>query len=435
MYISPFLLMAFLAVFSISAHADLSLEKALTEALAHDHWLVSNQYQEQAIRSGAIASGQLPDPKLRIALANLPTDSFDFNQENMTQLQFGVSQQFPRGDSLEIKQRQLNLMADQKQLERDERKALIKKKVGQLWVQLHQYQEQIKLLVDNQHIFNELLTISQANYRSGKIQGYELLDAELKLTQLQDRIAKLEQLKNQTHGRLSEWLTVHGRVGPLSSELPEIKMILTDEQLNSEDKVYQALLRHPVLQRLEQGVDIQQKAVDLADEAYEPSFKIDANYGYRDDMSTGIERSDFFSMAVTFDLPIFPEKRQDAHRNAAINLREAAKEQRLLNARQMKSTFDFERANLAGLEQRIIIYNRGFLRQLKEKRIAALKAYGASTARFADISAAAISELEVKLQKVALLHERASTLFRLNYLLAGVDPELRLLSPRYLESK
>ncbi len=91
-------------MFSSYVQAELTLDSAIEEALQADHWNRSNLLQEQAIRSEAMASAQLPDPKLRLALANLPLDSLDFNQENMTQLQFGLSQQFPRGDSLALKE-------------------------------------------------------------------------------------------------------------------------------------------------------------------------------------------------------------------------------------------------------------------------------------------------------------------------------------------
>jgi hypothetical protein len=47
----------------------------------------------------AVAAGRaaeaLPDPVLRLGAANLPTDSFAFNQEAMTQFQVGLSQAIP----------------------------------------------------------------------------------------------------------------------------------------------------------------------------------------------------------------------------------------------------------------------------------------------------------------------------------------------------
>jgi hypothetical protein len=51
----------------------------------------------------------LPDPKVSLGIMNLPTDTWDLDQEGMTQLKVGVSQMFPRGDSLEIKKDQLQI--------------------------------------------------------------------------------------------------------------------------------------------------------------------------------------------------------------------------------------------------------------------------------------------------------------------------------------
>ena len=47
----------------------------------------------------SVAEGELMDPKLQIGLLNLPTDTFDFDQEPMTQFKVSYIQQFPSGDS------------------------------------------------------------------------------------------------------------------------------------------------------------------------------------------------------------------------------------------------------------------------------------------------------------------------------------------------
>ena len=82
-----------------SAPAALALGDPLRLAVAADPWLVGSQYREEALLSEATAAGSLPDPKLNIAAGNLPLDTFDVNQEAMTQFTVGVSQAFPRGDS------------------------------------------------------------------------------------------------------------------------------------------------------------------------------------------------------------------------------------------------------------------------------------------------------------------------------------------------
>ncbi|MCP4596730.1 TolC family protein [Neptuniibacter sp.] len=407
-------------VFSSYVQAELTLDSAIEEALQADHWNRSNLLQEQAIRSEAMASAQLPDPKLRLALANLPLDSLDFNQENMTQLQFGLSQQFPRGDSLALKEQQINLMADKNPLQRLQRMALIKLNVSQTWIALHQSSQQLDLLKRKRHIFHELVSISRANFRSGKAKRFEVLDAELQLTRLRDRITQLEKSVAQQQGQLQKWL-----LSPANSALPvslQAPDLLTEP--GNLSALESALNQHPQMQLIAQDIQIKDKGVELAEEAYKPGFKVDANYGYRDDASSGMERADFLSVAVTMDLPLFPEKRQDQRRNAAIKQRESSKELRLLKARELKSGVEVALADLAGLQQRLSIYDRSYLLQLSEKRKAALRAYAAADARFNEVASSAISELEAQLQRIALEHQIARANVQVNYYLAGVDPQL-----------
>ena len=48
------------------------------------------------------------------------------------------------------------------------------------------------------------------------------------------------------------------------------------------------------------------EAVELAEQAYKPGWALDLNYGYREgNLPSGEPRSDFVSVAVTVDLPIF----------------------------------------------------------------------------------------------------------------------------------
>ena len=138
-----------------------------------------------------------------------------------------------------------------------------------------------------------------------------------------------------------------------------------------------------------------------------------------------MERADFFTLALTMELPLFPEKRQDQRRRAAIQNREASKEMRLLKARELRSGFEMAKAGLLGIEQRLAIYDQAYLKQQSAKRKAALKAYASADARFNEVAMAAITELETQLQQIALVHEVAKAKAEINYYLAGVDPQLQ----------
>lgn len=415
------IVIAALAATGMPAHAELSLENAIAEAIKSDHWARSSAFQEQALRSQAVASGQLPDPKLSLALANLPTDSFDFDQENMTQLQVGLSQQFPRGDSLDIRRKQLGQQADKGPLARNKRAAQLKRQVSNIWLKLHRVQEQLALLETNRHLFQELVDISRANFRSGKTRRFEVIDAELQITRLNDRITRMQQQASMFRSQLNRWLPAVMSHESLPASLPEIKPLLVLDDMSA---LRAAVQSHPQLRLLAQDIEIRQRGVELADQAYKPGFRLDTRYGLRDDMPDGRDRADFFSIAVTFDLPLFPEKRQDASRKAAVQQREAAKENRLLGLREYHAGLQQAISNYQGLQQRLAIYNNDYLRQLREKRISATRSYAAADGRFSDVAAAAMGELETKLMKIQLEHQQAQTIIDMNYWLAGEDPLL-----------
>ena len=94
------------AVTATAGQAELDLAEAERLALAQDPLIGRFHSLAEANREQAVAEGQLPDPKLRLGALNFPTDSFNRSQEPMTQLLVGLSQAFPRGDTLALKRRQ-----------------------------------------------------------------------------------------------------------------------------------------------------------------------------------------------------------------------------------------------------------------------------------------------------------------------------------------
>jgi len=339
----------------------------------------------------------------------------------MTQLQVGVSQQFPRGDSLKIQQRQLTQKADKGPLQRLLRAAKLKKQVSDSWIRLHALQEQLMLLENNRYLFQELVDISRANFRSGKARRFEVIDAELQVTRLNDRITRMQQQESALRSQLNRWLPEAMSNESLPAQMPGLTPLIP---VSEQQEMLAALQQHPQLWLLEQDIEIRQRSVELAEQAYKPGFKLDTSYGFRDDMPDGRDRADFFSVAVTFDLPLFPEKRQDARRNAAIKQREAVREDRLLTLREYRAELQQALSNYAGLQQRLDIYNNDYLRQLREKRKSATQSYAAADGRFSEVAAAAMGELETKMMKIQLQHQQAQIISNINYWLAGVDPAL-----------
>ncbi|MBJ92750.1 MAG: transporter, partial [Alteromonadaceae bacterium] len=70
----------------------LKLEQAVALAVDADPWLTGSQFTQEALNDEAIAAATLPDPRMSLMAGNFPVDSFDINQEGMTQLSVGISQ-------------------------------------------------------------------------------------------------------------------------------------------------------------------------------------------------------------------------------------------------------------------------------------------------------------------------------------------------------
>jgi hypothetical protein len=81
------------------------LTLAESEQIALDSDFITRQFNTRSagLNERAIADGQLPDPKIKLGIMNLPVNSFDCGQEPMTQLQVGIQQSFPRGRTLYYK--------------------------------------------------------------------------------------------------------------------------------------------------------------------------------------------------------------------------------------------------------------------------------------------------------------------------------------------
>ncbi|MFT6919765.1 MAG: hypothetical protein ACJA2G_002404, partial [Cognaticolwellia sp.] len=112
----------------------LSLKKAIEIAQKIDPWLTGNKHKQQAIELMSTAANTLPDPKVSIGLANLPTNGFDFAQEGMTQAKVGIVQMFPRGDTLAIKSQQLKTQSEAFPYQRKDRASKVAVTVGSLWL-------------------------------------------------------------------------------------------------------------------------------------------------------------------------------------------------------------------------------------------------------------------------------------------------------------
>lgn len=423
----------------------LTFEQTIKRAQKNDPWLTGNKHQQRAITAMSQVANTLPDPKVSLAFANIPTDGFDFSQEGMTQFKVGFTQMFPRGDSLSIKNRQLRLQSQAYPFQRQNRKAKVAVTVGSLWLDAYRVQQSINLIEKNRSLFEQLADIAQANYSSalGKTRQQDIVRAQLELTRLEDRVVQLAQQQNNYNGMLSRWLSnfaVSSTDEPtitsiikldnfqlsrlqLSNNLPEItllnsKLVYNDSGLSVEALVdYFAM--HPAIMALDKKVLASKSNINLAEQKYHPEWGVNASYGYRADDVMGSSRADLFSLGVTFDLPLFTESRQDMEVNAAISQTEAVKTERILLLRQLLGAYASGKGRLLRLNERKSLYKTQLLPQIQDQAEASLTAYTNDDGDFAEVVRSRIAVLNTEIDDLTIRVEQQKIVLELNYLFIG----------------
>jgi len=433
---------AFTPYFASAAEPPLSFQQAIKAAQSNDPWLTGNVHKQKSLESMSVAVGVLPDPKVSIGLANLPTNGFDFTQEGMTQAKVGISQMFPRGQTLKLKSQQLMLQSEMFPYQRLDRESKVAVTVGSLWLGAYQIQESIRLIEKNKTLFEQLADVAKASYSSalGKTRQQDIVRSQLELTRLEDRLDKLEQQKNSFEGMLLQWLTkftdesteiggaslvtdfsLHNLV--LSQELPQIDLInheLIDKKswlpLN---ELVPYFAKHPSVVAIEKKVNATKTGIKLAKQKYKPQWGLNASYGYRADDPMGNSRADLFSVAVTFDLPLFTENSQDKEVQSAISTTEAVKTEKLLLLKKLLSSYASAKGRLLRLQDRQQLYKLKLLPQMYDHVEASLTAYTNDDGDFSEVVRSRIAVLNAEIDYLTLNVEEQKILLELNYLFIG----------------
>lgn len=424
------LVFALISTLPFGVFANLTMQEAVNLAIQHDPWLTGNQLQERALRAASEGANSLPDPMFSVGLLNLPSDGFAFDQEPMTQFKVGLAQTFPRGDSLAIKQQQLNYQADQHPFQRADRKAKIQVAVSNLWADALKADHSIRLIKRDRVLFEQLVDIVKASYSSaqGNTRQQDVIRAQLELARLDDRLASINSQRDQALTNLSEWLSPSAQQAVyetfadniLLPTLPQLADAIV-RLLQSADKMslLQLLTDHPALLAIEQSAKAGKTAVDLAKQKYKPQWGVNASYAYRDDDPLGQSRADFFSIGITVDVPIFGYAKQDSEVSASrLTAQTIETEKRLLQQKMLTQMLSLYQQEM-GYKQREEGYLTSILPQIQEHADASLSAYTNDDGDFSEVMRSRISQLNAQIDLIHIQTEKFKTRMQILYFLNG----------------
>jgi outer membrane protein TolC len=300
------------AAVPVCARAEgLALAEAERIAIERDAMLREMRAQGAAMRERAVMDGELMDPQLRLGAVNVPVDSFDLRDEDMTMLEVGVVQEFKPGQSRQLSRKQMQQQAAAMDATALDRERIVRREVRKLWTQLAYVGAARTLLEDQTSWVEQLRQSARARYASGEGKQLDVLQAGLDAAMLREQQLDLTRDEAMFRSQLTFWLGTDdaARVQPTGiSPRAELEPLAVLEA---------RLAEHPAQLDYMRRIDAAQTAADVARELRKPGWMLDVSYGFRQDAPDGMSRPDMLSAMVTVGLPLFRADRQDRAVSAA----------------------------------------------------------------------------------------------------------------------
>ncbi|MCH8844748.1 MAG: TolC family protein [SAR324 cluster bacterium] len=391
--------------------AILTLEEAERLALAADPGIPMYGAREAAFQERAVAALALPDPKLLMGFMAVPVDTFDLEQEPMTQVQVGLMQHFPRAGLLEHTSEQLQAKAQVQSAQSHQRRRQVVREVRRLWMELFYWNRAESVVRDTIDLFRQMVDVTTSQYSHGRSNMQDVLRAELELNLLEERRIRIGQMQDQARAGLSRWIGEAPARRALPDEPPEMD---SPAELRA---MVVALELHPLVEAQAAQVKAAESALGVARDKYNSQWTLSVLYGLRPGTAPdGSEWADFVSVRVTVDLPFFTENKQDRGVQAGLMDLQAAMWGKNDVMRALQSSLQEQHAKWTRLMERLSVYDTELLSLANNNSEASLRAYQNDVADFSTLVRARIMELETRLKWWRLRIDLAQTLIQIKSL-------------------
>ena len=409
---------ALMLLFSVKLWADgISLNDAEQVAIQSDPAQTIYQAQQASLIAQGIAGSTLDDPMIKLGVANLPTDSFQLNQEAMTQVAVGLSQQFNRGSTLELTQKNFNQRSDIAEYQGLDRQLMVKKTVRELWFNILFMDKSLQIIKENKKLFLGFYQDLKTSYSLGLAENEDLIAAEIEINKFDEKTAALTQQSLNYRSLLHEYIGQYAYQA-LPTDMPKWPETLS--YINSvkvkNNQHYDLLSQHPKVKMFVMNIEVADNGIALAEQDYKPSYKVEVGYGLRlSETDMGQPRPDLLSAFVSMDIPLFTDKRQDQKLiSAQYNKGQKQAEHRLI-LRQLNALLTAEISNYQQLKARQTRYQETLLVQAKQHSKLLEQSYQSNTRPFKEVIEAYIHEQNLALEYQQLYFDSLKSLAEIRY--------------------
>ena len=356
------------------------LQNLITEALKANPNIQQKRQLKNAAKEAIKPAGALDNPEFGFGLLNLPTDTFNFDQEPMTQKSLSLSQKFPFPGKLRLRSEVAAEQARSDDLLYKDKKNEIRAMVIRGYWNLALAYSGYDITQRNKQFWDQVVKVAETRYSVGQTRSPDVLQAQVQLGNYLDRLLQWRQRQESLVADLNALRSKPPRT-PISRPQP---LHPRPFNLKLDDLLAQAKHR-PQLEALKALIAKQEKAVELAQKGYYPDFKVGLAYGFRNTLGPPVykKQADFFTSSFMMDLPIWwnskirPRIREAQDRRAAAREAHRAFWDRLAAA--VKNRYDM----LLRLHHQINLYDRGIIPQAEQAASASLADYSVGLLDFA----------------------------------------------------
>jgi outer membrane protein TolC len=393
-----------------AAERPLSLAEALQLAVAQSQQLVSQRAMVDAAREMAGPAGELPDPKLKAGIENVPTqgpDAWSLTRDFMTMQRIGVMQEFPRAEKRRLKAERALRDAERGAVGVEATTLAIRREAATAWL-ARRYAAATEDAIAAQIAEAELgVTTVAAAYRAGRASQGELLAAQGMVIELRNRATDATAQSRRARILLARYVGTDAD-RPLA-DIPDVARLPDSARLA--DIELQPELR---LARAQESIAATE--ADLARAARLPDWSAEVSYAYR-----GPGYSNMVSLMFSIDLPWSPGTRQDREYaarlkelDAARAMREDARRMRNAEVESMQAEWESARVQMQRITDEL-------LPLAMQRREAALAAYRGGVGPLAAVLDARRAELDARLALIAQQQAAAKAWAWLNFVIPATE--------------
>lgn len=298
-----------LCLFSVNAGAT-TLSQALSAAEKYSAELSANDHQVNALENMADSAMQLPDPKLKFGIENVPVEGNNnsrLTREGMTMQKIGVMQQYVSSTKRERKSEAMKAEARKTAANADVIRARLQRETAQAWLELALSE---KTLASVQSIIAETARqtgVQKAGVASGSSSASSVLDVQLALNAMKNEEDNARRDIQVAHAKLMQ-LTGEA-IANVSGPLPRITRLPADNAT-----LLAGIKQHPEVIQATREADLAKAKSGQSAVAAIPDVGVEVYYAKRAD-----DYDDMAGVMFTVDLPIFQGKRQDKDHAADVS--------------------------------------------------------------------------------------------------------------------